>query len=391
MRAFVLTDASLERRAGQFVWLAIDTEKPENAAFKRKFPWKRPDVSRSRPGETAALDGSVARPFPNAQAARRRAARVRGTGVAIDARPGRPVLRQASTRKRPRIPGALAAAPKGWPVRAHRRVAAYATGRTSRRRAPSSPSRPIRSLPGRPPARASPRAASPAPSREGGGAGRADSWPRCAHTPWPSSRTPPRGRRTTLLPSTKRRRRAGTRATTRAASDSEERSVPGPQAAKATTPEQRAVRLASAGRRPAGPARKGDSDAEQSSATSQTTTASAARIRVQGHEAVGRGARGVGPRAVEGGGPAQALILQNRRDPRREREHGGSRATLQRAISLAESLPEGQLGRTINSKNWNRLRLLEAGKSREKDRPRPDDRRGENGKRPRLPRRKSGD
>jgi hypothetical protein len=106
---------------------------------------------------------------------------------------------------------------------------------------------------------------------------------------------------------------------------------------------------------------------------------------------VGRGARGVGPRAVEGGGPAQALILQNRRDPRREREHGGSRATLQRAISLAESLPEGQLGRTINSKNWNRLRLLEAGKSREKDRPRPDDRRGENGKRPRLPRRKSGD
>src|SRR6185295_2627267 len=38
MRAFVFTDASLERRAGQFVWLAIDTERPENAPFKRKYP-----------------------------------------------------------------------------------------------------------------------------------------------------------------------------------------------------------------------------------------------------------------------------------------------------------------------------------------------------------------
>ena len=36
MRAFVFTDAKLERYAGQFVWLAIDTEKPENAAF---LPW----------------------------------------------------------------------------------------------------------------------------------------------------------------------------------------------------------------------------------------------------------------------------------------------------------------------------------------------------------------
>src|ERR1700674_3995712 len=38
MRAFVFTDKSLERRAGQFVWLAIDTEKAQNAPFKRRFP-----------------------------------------------------------------------------------------------------------------------------------------------------------------------------------------------------------------------------------------------------------------------------------------------------------------------------------------------------------------
>ena len=37
MRAFVFTDESLGRRAGQFVWLAIDTEKKENAAFKKRF------------------------------------------------------------------------------------------------------------------------------------------------------------------------------------------------------------------------------------------------------------------------------------------------------------------------------------------------------------------
>src|ERR1700682_6602768 len=37
MRAFVFTDKSLERRAGQVVWLAIDTEKAQNAPFKRRF------------------------------------------------------------------------------------------------------------------------------------------------------------------------------------------------------------------------------------------------------------------------------------------------------------------------------------------------------------------
>jgi hypothetical protein len=37
MRAFVFTDASLGRRAGQFVWLAIDTEKPGNAPLTKRL------------------------------------------------------------------------------------------------------------------------------------------------------------------------------------------------------------------------------------------------------------------------------------------------------------------------------------------------------------------
>src|SRR5947209_444957 len=38
MRAFVFTDKALERYAGQFVWLSIDTEKASNAAFLAKYP-----------------------------------------------------------------------------------------------------------------------------------------------------------------------------------------------------------------------------------------------------------------------------------------------------------------------------------------------------------------
>jgi tetratricopeptide (TPR) repeat protein len=38
MRAYVLTDQALERYAGRFVWLAIDTENAKNAAFLRQFP-----------------------------------------------------------------------------------------------------------------------------------------------------------------------------------------------------------------------------------------------------------------------------------------------------------------------------------------------------------------
>lgn len=38
MRAFVFTDRALARRAGQFVWLSIDTEKRNNASFLTKYP-----------------------------------------------------------------------------------------------------------------------------------------------------------------------------------------------------------------------------------------------------------------------------------------------------------------------------------------------------------------
>jgi tetratricopeptide (TPR) repeat protein len=38
MKAYVFTDKSLERYAGQFVWLAIDTENSKNAAFLHKYP-----------------------------------------------------------------------------------------------------------------------------------------------------------------------------------------------------------------------------------------------------------------------------------------------------------------------------------------------------------------
>jgi hypothetical protein len=38
MRAYVLTDRSLTRQAGRFVWLSINTEKPGNAPFLQKYP-----------------------------------------------------------------------------------------------------------------------------------------------------------------------------------------------------------------------------------------------------------------------------------------------------------------------------------------------------------------
>src|SRR5204863_48796 len=38
MKAYVFTDKSLERYAGQFVWLSIDTENGTNGAFLAKYP-----------------------------------------------------------------------------------------------------------------------------------------------------------------------------------------------------------------------------------------------------------------------------------------------------------------------------------------------------------------
>src|SRR6266436_3794310 len=38
MRAFVFTDAALTSEAGRFVWLEINSEKADNAAFLRRYP-----------------------------------------------------------------------------------------------------------------------------------------------------------------------------------------------------------------------------------------------------------------------------------------------------------------------------------------------------------------
>jgi len=38
MRAYVFTDTTLARHAGQFVWLEIDNEKPANAVFRKRDP-----------------------------------------------------------------------------------------------------------------------------------------------------------------------------------------------------------------------------------------------------------------------------------------------------------------------------------------------------------------
>src|SRR5688572_26447109 len=38
MKANVYTDKSLERYAGRFVWLSINTEAPESAAFLKRYP-----------------------------------------------------------------------------------------------------------------------------------------------------------------------------------------------------------------------------------------------------------------------------------------------------------------------------------------------------------------
>ena len=40
MKAFVFTDKALERQAGRFVWLSVNTEKRENASLLGKFPVK---------------------------------------------------------------------------------------------------------------------------------------------------------------------------------------------------------------------------------------------------------------------------------------------------------------------------------------------------------------
>jgi tetratricopeptide (TPR) repeat protein len=121
MRAFVLTDASLERRAGQFVWLAIDTEKAENAGFKRKFPVEAlPTFLVLDPKtETAAIRwvGSATVPQLNKLLDDGRRA-VRGSGRGVEQTLGRADRAYGQGKYEEAVRGyreALAAAPKTWP------------------------------------------------------------------------------------------------------------------------------------------------------------------------------------------------------------------------------------------------------------------------------------
>ena len=98
MKAFVFTDKALERHAGRFVWLAIDTEKESNAAVQEKYPDRRlAHLLRRRPEGRArrACAGSAAATVPSCEAPRR-----------WDAPPSAAAPRAAS-RRRSRAPSAL--------------------------------------------------------------------------------------------------------------------------------------------------------------------------------------------------------------------------------------------------------------------------------------------
>jgi tetratricopeptide (TPR) repeat protein len=120
MRAFVFTDASLRRRAGQFVWLSIDTEKAGNAAFLEKYPIEAwPSFYVLDPAGKVALKwvgGATVRQVDRILEDGRRAAAGRERG-------GEEVLAQAdrlygenkSAEAVEKYRLALAKAPPGWP------------------------------------------------------------------------------------------------------------------------------------------------------------------------------------------------------------------------------------------------------------------------------------
>ena len=85
MRAFVFTDKALERQAGRFVWLSINTEKRENAPFLAKYPVEglavvlrhRPGLREDRPPLGGRRDGAADRARPGRRRAGGAAARPR--------------------------------------------------------------------------------------------------------------------------------------------------------------------------------------------------------------------------------------------------------------------------------------------------------------------------
>lgn len=121
MRAFVFTDASLKRRAGQFVWLSIDTERPGNAAFLEKHPieaWPSFFVLDSATGKVALkwVGGATVRQIERILEDGRRAVGGRERGVEeILARADRLYGENRSAEAAAAYREALAKAPAGWP------------------------------------------------------------------------------------------------------------------------------------------------------------------------------------------------------------------------------------------------------------------------------------
>ena len=125
MKAFVFTDESLRAEAGRFVWLAIDTEKEQNAAVQVKYPDRRlADAARGRPEGRARRpavgrrgDGRAAQEAPGRRPHRRDRRRGRGgdADAAFAAR-GEALRRRATSPPPPRPTRRRC----GWPRRTGR-------------------------------------------------------------------------------------------------------------------------------------------------------------------------------------------------------------------------------------------------------------------------------
>ncbi|HSS45229.1 MAG TPA: tetratricopeptide repeat protein [Thermoanaerobaculia bacterium] len=121
MKAFVFTDKALARRTGQFVWLAIDTEKALNASFLAKFPvqvW--PSFYVLDPAsETVALRWVGGATVPQLQKILDDGqAAVRGRGRGFDealARADKLYGQDRNAEAAQAYREALAKAPRGWP------------------------------------------------------------------------------------------------------------------------------------------------------------------------------------------------------------------------------------------------------------------------------------
>jgi tetratricopeptide (TPR) repeat protein len=121
MRAFVFTDASLKRRAGQFVWLSIDTEKSGNAAFLEKYPieaWPSFFILDPATGKVALkwVGGATVQQIDKILEDGRRAVGGRERGVdEVLARADRLYGENRSVEAAGAYREALAKAPAGWP------------------------------------------------------------------------------------------------------------------------------------------------------------------------------------------------------------------------------------------------------------------------------------